>query len=67
MFIGANITWKPAPGWTFGAGVNNILKNGNRSWSVFYDAGRNVGMPLYLQENLFDGATNFFANLRNNF
>jgi hypothetical protein len=67
MFIGANITWKPIPGWTFGAGVNNILRSGNRSWSVFYDAGRDVGAPLYLQRNEFEGATNFFANLRRNF
>jgi hypothetical protein len=67
MFIGANITWKPVPGWTFGAGINNILKSGNRGWSVFYDAGRDVGNPLYLQRNEFEGATNFFVNLRKNF
>jgi len=67
MFIGANITWKPIPGWTFGAGVNNILKSGNRGWSVFYSDGRDVGVPLYLQSSEFEGATNFFANLRRNF
>jgi hypothetical protein len=67
MFIGANITWKPAAGWTFGAGVNNILKNGNRSWSVFYDAPRNIGAPAWLEERTSEGATNFFMNLRKNF
>ncbi|HEX5006072.1 MAG TPA: TonB-dependent receptor, partial [Hyphomonadaceae bacterium] len=67
MFIGANITWKPIPGWTFGAGVNNILKNGSRGWSVFYSDGRDIGVPLYLQNSAFEGATNFFANLRRNF
>ena len=67
MFIGANITWKPAAGWTFGAGINNILKSGNRSWSVFYDAPRNTGSPLWLEQRSSEGATNFFMNLRKNF
>ena len=67
MFIGANISWKPVPGWTFGAGINNILANGNRGWSAFYDAPRNVGAPLYLGSGESEGATNFFVNLRRNF
>jgi outer membrane receptor protein involved in Fe transport len=67
MFIGANISWKPLPGWTFGAGVNNILRNNNRSWSVFYSAPRDTGTPLYLEKRLNEGATNFFVNLRKNF
>lgn len=67
MFIGANISWKPVAGWTFGAGVNNILANGNRGWSVFYNAPRNIGAPLYLGRGESKGATNFFVNLRRNF
>jgi hypothetical protein len=67
MFIGANITWKPVPGWTLGAGANNLLASGGRGWSVFYNSSRDVGVPLYLSRGHGDGATNFFVNLRRNF
>jgi hypothetical protein len=67
MFIGANITWKPVPGWTVGAGANNLLASGGRGWSVFYDSSRDVGRPVYLSRGHGDGATNFFVNLRRNF
>jgi hypothetical protein len=67
MFIGANITWKPVPGWTLGAGANNLLASGGRGWSVFYDSSRDIGVPLYLSRGHGDGATNFFVNLRRNF
>lgn len=67
MFIGANISWKPVPGWTLGAGANNLLRSGGRGWSVFHDAPRNIGSPLYLSRGEGEGATNFFVNLRRNF
>ncbi|MDP3736279.1 MAG: TonB-dependent receptor [Hyphomonadaceae bacterium] len=67
MFIGGNISWKPVAGWTFGAGINNILRSGGRGWSVFYNAPRNVGTPLYLSRGGGDGVTTFFVSLRRNF
>jgi hypothetical protein len=69
-FVGANITWKPTPKWTFGAGINNFGALGSRGWFLFHDAPRGPvypGRPVYLEQ--FDelGARTVFVNLRRNF
>lgn len=66
-YIGGNLSWKPSPGWTFGAGLNNVLATGRRSWSVFYDAPRNTGAPLYLARSAADGFASLSASLRRTF
>lgn len=67
MFIGANITWKPAPGWTFSAGVNNIGAPSSHYGQLFFDLPRNIGRPLYYEQHFTSGTRTYFANLRRNF
>jgi hypothetical protein len=66
-YVGANLSWKPSPGWTLGAGLNNVFATGRRSWSVFYDAPRNTGAPLYLARSVGEGFASLSASLRRTF
>jgi len=60
----ANFSWKPRPDLTVGGGVNNIGGGSGRSRTVFYDAPRNVGAPLYYETRYGNGVPTAFVSLR---
>jgi hypothetical protein len=66
-FLGANFSWKPVPNWTFGGGINGIIAEDSTNYSIFYNAPRNVGVPLYRQDQTFESRRQFFVNARLNF
>lgn len=67
-FLGANITWKPWAGWTFGAGVNNIIADDSVARFEFYDAPRTIGaIPTYTDTDRSQQRRNFFISVRRNF
>ena len=67
-FLGANLTWKPWAGWTFGAGVNNILAQDAKAEFAFFSAPRTVGAtPTYTDYDSNHQQRQFFINVRRNF
>ena len=67
-YLGANLTWKPWTGWTFGAGVNNILANDAKAEFVFFDAPRTIGAtPTYTDYDTNRQQRQFFVTVRRNF
>ena len=66
--LGANLTWKPWAGWTFGAGVNNILAEDSEAEFVFFDAPRTIGAtPTYTDFDTNTQQRQFFVNARLSF
>lgn len=67
-FLGANLTWKPWTGWTFSAGVNNILAKDATAEFVFFDAPRTIGAtPTYTDFDINRQQRQFFITARRNF
>lgn len=67
-FVGANLTWKPWAGWTFGAGVNNILPGDADAEFVFFDAPRTIGAtPTYTDFDASRIQRQYFVTVRRNF
>lgn len=67
-FVGANLTWKPWAGWTFGAGVNNILAGDADAEFVFFDAPRTIGAtPTYTDFDASRIQRQYFVTVRRNF
>ncbi len=66
-FLGANVSWKPAPNWTLGGGINGIIAEDNSNYSLFYSGPRNVGGLLYRQDQTFEARRQVFVNARVNF
>ncbi len=66
-FLRAYATWKPAADWTVTAGANNILAEDQTFHSVFYDARRSVGAPLYNTYGLNDARRQVYVTVRKNF
>jgi outer membrane receptor protein involved in Fe transport len=67
VFVGANITWKPGDGWTWGAGVNNFGELGSHFGNLFYNNPRSFGTPLYYELTRQTGNRTAFINFRKNF
>lgn len=66
-FLRASATWKPAGDWTLTLGVNNLLAEDQRVHSVFYNARRSVGSPLYDAYSVNDARRQIYVTVRKNF
>jgi hypothetical protein len=66
-FLGAQVSWKPRPDLTLGAGLNNISAIGGRNEVIFYDAPRNVGVPLFFERRIGQGVPTAFVSIRKSF
>jgi hypothetical protein len=66
-FVGVNVSWKPALGWTLGASANNLVAEDASFESVFYDAPRNVGQPRYTEYRTNEARRRFSVSVRRDF
>jgi outer membrane receptor protein involved in Fe transport len=66
-FLGANVSWKPSPGWTLGASLNNLIAEDASFDRVFYDAPRNTGSPEYVEYRTSDSIRSMNVSVRRDF